>query len=810
MASSKGGLVDASVSGCIRAILIAYAAYSAYAIRLFAVQEYGRIIHEFDPWFNFRATQYLAENGWKKFSTWFDYMSWYPLGRPVGSTIYPGMQVTAVTLWKAINVFTPISLNDTCVFFPAWFGGAATVLTAMLTYECSGSAWGGVVAALIMAIIPAHTMRSIAGGYDNESLAVTAMVLTFYMWTRSNRNEKSWPLGAVAGLCYVYMVAAWGGYTFVLNMVGLHAAALVALRHYTDALRKAYSLFWIVGTLGAIQFPVVGLQPIKSAEQIAPMFVFFGLNIIGYGEMLVKKQKLQGDRKKAWQLRIRVYTGAATIACAICAALAPTGWFGPLSVRVRGLFIKHTQTGNPLVDSVAEHQPGTADAYERYLHKSMFMTAPIGFLFAMAHFFAHVNPQSLFLPLYACVAYYFANRMVRLIIFLGPIAASLCGIAVGYALDDLHKICKKYAVRYLEGKSILFHVDEEEKKAKEEAKKRADEPPAKISNTKMKKKYSNNVTSSSSDAKNKDSFVSDPRQAISKIYHSNVSVLFRLTLLCLGLANFAIMWPAFMNYSHEMAQGMSMPSVMFKGQLQDGRVILVRDYMDAYEWVRDNTPEDARVMAWWDYGYQITGIANRTSIADGNTWNHEHIANLARTLTAPEDEAYDVIRHLADYVLVWTGGGSDDMAKSPHLFRIGASIGQKGGTVDMMDIHRKFGVDRQGRPTPMMANSLLFKLVSFQGGVSEDHFEEVFTTKFRKVRIYKVVDVDMESRNWLSDPSNRVCDPPGSWQCPGRYPPALKKYPKLIKPAYPAEREKMAAENAKKMKKKSGGSASEL
>ena len=119
-------LVDPSISGVLRAVLIAYAAFSAYAIRLFAVQEYGRIIHEFDPWFNFRATQYLADNGWKKFTTWFDHMSWYPLGRPVGSTIYPGMQVTAVTLWKVINLFTPISLNDTCVFFPAWFGGAAT------------------------------------------------------------------------------------------------------------------------------------------------------------------------------------------------------------------------------------------------------------------------------------------------------------------------------------------------------------------------------------------------------------------------------------------------------------------------------------------------------------------------------------------------------------------------------------------------------------------------------------------------------------------------------------------------------------
>merc|ERR1711959_872387 len=112
-----------------------------------------------------------------------------------------------------------------------------------------------------MAVIPAHTMRSIAGGYDNESLAVTAMVLTFYMWARSNRNEKSWPLGAAAGLCYVYMVAAWGGYTFVLNMMGVHTFLLLACDYYSPQLHKAYSLFYILGTMGAIQIPVVGLAP---------------------------------------------------------------------------------------------------------------------------------------------------------------------------------------------------------------------------------------------------------------------------------------------------------------------------------------------------------------------------------------------------------------------------------------------------------------------------------------------------------------------------------------------------------------------
>eukprot|EP00960_Hanusia_phi_P014098 414937-Hanusia_phi.AAC.6 len=134
-------------------------------------------------------------------------MSWYPIGRPVGTTIYPGMQITSVVIWKVLPWFgINMSLNDVCVYVPAWFGVVATTFLALLTWECAGFMAAGTAAALFMSIIPAHIMRSVAGGYDNESVAITAMCMTFFFWCRSLRDDNSWWIGAFAGLAYVYMV----------------------------------------------------------------------------------------------------------------------------------------------------------------------------------------------------------------------------------------------------------------------------------------------------------------------------------------------------------------------------------------------------------------------------------------------------------------------------------------------------------------------------------------------------------------------------------------------------------------------------
>ena len=354
-------------------------------------------------------------------------------------------------------------------------------------------------------------------------------------------------------------------------------------------------------------------------------------------------------------------------------ALWPTGYFGPISARVRGLFVKHTRTGNPLVDSVAEHQAAKPGTYDQYLDV-IAKLAPVGFGMVA---FGYCNDASSFLLVYGLAAYFFSHKMVRLILLTAPIASVLGGIAVGRVAGwcvegvcgwrlDLWEICELLfgnedescvvAATVVEAKVVsdgINDVVQKGKKKKSQDKKTAED--------------STRTSSTDSGSSSKHSI------------RSNWFFVFstRIAWLCLSYHLYTKSQPymkSFQEKCQEMAIAMSHPTILYKAHTNDGRTIVVDDYREAYWWLRDNTPEDSRIMAWWDYGYQITAIANRTTIADGNTWNHEHIALLGRALTSPLKEGHRIARHLADYVLLWTGGGGDDLAKSPHLARIANSV----------------------------------------------------------------------------------------------------------------------------------------
>ena len=615
-------------------------------------------------------------------------MVWYPLGRPVGSTIYPGMQF--ISVWIKQFILTSWSINDICCFVPAWFGTIASALVGMIAYECalpvnsnsnlvrlvldlvqgirsepkatvrklalgltSPALECGVFAMSMMAIVPAHLMRSVGGGYDNESVAVTAMNLTFYFWVRSLRggDSTSWIFGLAAGLAYFYMVASWGGYIFVINMVGVHAGVLVLMGRFSDKVWASYSLFYTVGTALAIQIPVVGWAPLKSLEQLGPCAVFIGFQILQLCELIKRKRGL--SRMETWQLRVQISAASLVMGVAAIWILTPSGYFGPLSSRVRGLFVQHTKTGNPLVDSVAEHQPASSQAYFQYLHH-VCTVAPIGYIMVMCN----LSDSSSFLLTWGTAAYFFSHKMVRLVLLTAPIGSALGGIAVGrifaWCIRQLWDASKEEDEEEIP-KASLVDINgvstNDSKKAK-----------------KTKKVLQTASTPSSFDGLNA------LRDAADTFKKSKEGIIIRRGVALVIMLLFYIGGVNFKNYCWLLSNDLSHPSIIQRARLQDGRVVKLDDYREAYWWLRDHTPADSRIMAWWDYGYQITAIANRTTIADGNTWNHEHIALLGKALTTDMDEGYEIARHLADYVLLWGGGGGDDLAKSPHLARIANSV----------------------------------------------------------------------------------------------------------------------------------------
>lgn len=724
-------------------------------------------------------------------------MSWYPLGRPVGTTIYPGMQLTSVALYHVLRrVGWPMSLNDVCVFVPCWFGVTATLFLGALTAECSGSRTAGAFAALVMSIVPAHIMRSVGGGYDNESIAVTALCATFYFWCRSLRGPDSWPWGIATGLAYINMVAAWGGFTFVLNMIVFHAFVLVLLGRFDAKLHRAYSLFYVIGTAGALQIPVIGWSPFKHMEQLAGLFAFLGLQLLAVSASVARRREL--DRTQALALAARHVAVAGALAAAALSVLIPMGYFAPLTTRVSSLFVKHTRTGNPLVDSVAEHQPATADAYWAHLHYVCY-AAPAGLFILLA---LRRTDSALFIALYGIISYYFANKMNRLIILLGPASSALAGVALGAVWDWIvaqgveqllpASMTGGGAAAAAPATPVAPATPSKSAPAAPTPAAAAAGGPPPTPVMKRSKGGKGGPERKGGAVPARSGVESELRAAVlaplRELYSNPLTKALRL-LLAGGLL---IVSPSytreFWSYCFMFAERQSHPSVVFKARLNTGELITVTDYMDGYNWLRTQTKADARVLSWWDYGYQITGIGNRTTLADGNTWSLEHISLIGKVLTSSEEKAHRVIRHLADYVLIWAGGGGDDLAKSPHMARISASVFPNLCPGD--PLCRNFGFYEQGGqhvPTPRMAASLLYKLsqhgMSPGQSANEALFKEVYTSKYGKLRIFQVQNVSMASKRWAADPKNRICDRPGSWYCVGQYPPGMpSKPPKTFTP----------------------------
>jgi len=63
------------------------------------------------------------------------------------------------------------------------------------------------------------------------------------------------------------------------------------------------------------------------------------------------------------------------------------------------------------------------------------------------------------------------------------------------------------------------------------------------------------------------------------------------------------------------------------------------DWTQALTWISQNTPQNAVIIAWWDYGYWINVMGNRTTVADNATLNQTRIAEIGQMFMSNTTEA---------------------------------------------------------------------------------------------------------------------------------------------------------------------------
>jgi dolichyl-diphosphooligosaccharide--protein glycosyltransferase len=166
--------------------------------------------------------------------------------------------------------------------------------------------------------------------------------------------------------------------------------------------------------------------------------------------------------------------------------------------------------------------------------------------------------------------------------------------------------------------------------------------------------------------------------------------------------------------------------------------------------MRVNLDPSDIVCSWWDYGYWITAIANKTTLADNGTLNATQIAMIGKMFMSNETEAIKFLKDYdVDYVVIYQSfrqDGTDavygDEGKWRWMARIPGLDDMLYGNYtlgsDWYDTNEDGYVDSDELITVELGNStVLYKLMHYARdillqGYSEitlEHFENAYFSK---------------------------------------------------------------------------------
>ena len=317
--------------------------------------DYGNELMEFDPFFNFRATEYIVENGFSEYFEWHDEKSWYLpedfdgiSGRDVSDTSQTMLHITAAITYQIFGGNS--SLYDFTILFPAVIGSLTVIVIFGLVRLFAGTT-AGLFASLLFAVSLPLLLRGSIGWFKSEPLGIFYALLGLYFFfsgIRSENKKTAFSKIILGGIIMTFAMASWGGIQFFIIPIGLFILALPFVRKDHKFLLWSIPLF--VGTflLSALMF-----------ERPGPNFVF------GLGGILliiptiflifcIFIQKISKDEHKIRNGLILLFS--ILIIGAFLVTISEEIDFLQLpSFRYLNALNPFLTTLDPLTDSVAEH-----------------------------------------------------------------------------------------------------------------------------------------------------------------------------------------------------------------------------------------------------------------------------------------------------------------------------------------------------------------------------------------------------------------------------------------------------------------------
>ena len=526
--------------------------------------EHGFELNEFDPFFNYRATQFIIENGFPAYLEWHDDLSWHPYGRNVSANSQVMLHSTTATLYQTFGMGT--SLYDFTIWFPLVIGSLTTV-TIFALVRIIGGTTAGLFASLFFAVSPIIIMRGSIGWFKSEPLGLFYGLLAVYLLLSAIKSDK----GKVSvakivggGILLALGLASWGGVQFFVLPIGLFFVALPFLRKDNKFIIWTSVLFVSVFILVTVTFEgTLYWEDRYKTGEIEALLTLSGLFLIGCTTFLVACVIIRRILRKA-QLR----SGLALLGGAIIAGVAIVS-SGVISLPP----FRYLNAANPLLvttdmltDSVSEHATTTVDI-SFYFFSILMVFAGIG---AWLLFQKRVNrslkirgEMATFALIIGFLGIYFSSAFVRLEVF-GAISVII--------LSSI-------------GVSILI---------------------SKILNGE----------------------------------HKPASVITKTAFLAIIVALLVV--PMVYPERNNWASGNSgTPMTILNGGTQFN--ISTNDWSDSMQWLKENTPEDAVIASWWDYGYWISTLAERKTLADNATLIDWQIRKIASMFMSTPDHAWQIL-----------------------------------------------------------------------------------------------------------------------------------------------------------------------